>query len=228
MIPLRDDNPIDTVPFVNYGIIAVNIAVFLYMLTLGEGSAERFIRSYAMAPGAVLGDYLRPSALPAPLTAVTSMFLHGGLLHVAGNMLFLWVFGDNIEDALGHLRYVVFYLACGVAAAMSHALLNPGSTVPMLGASGAVSGVLGAYMVLYPRARVWTFFFLLIWWQVLPVPAVYVIGLWIAIQVLNGLTSGQSGGGIAWFAHVGGFAAGLLLIFLFGGTRLRRARGYYN
>lgn len=211
MIPLKDDNPTSTVPYVNTGIIALNVLVFVYSLTLGDGEVERFVNHYAAVPALLFGEPGPPVRVYS--TLVTSMFLHGGFLHIAGNMLFLWIFGDNVEDALGHVKYVFFYLACGIIAALAHGLTDPGSKLPMLGASGAISGVLGAYMILYPRARVWTFFFFIFFWQVIKVPAVIIIGLWIIVQVLNGLTTyGQSTGGVAWFAHVGGFAAGIILI----------------
>ncbi len=212
MIPLKDDNPTSTVPFVTFGIIAVNIIVFLYMIVLPADEGKRFILQYSVTPGKLFGGgaALRPGGY---YTLFTSMFMHGGFLHIAGNMLYLWVFGDNIEDMLGHAWYLVFYLACGVAAAMAHGLANPASALPMLGASGAVAGVLGAYMVLFPKARVWTFFFFLVFWQVIPVPAIFIIGLWIVIQVISGMTaSGQATGGVAWMAHVGGFVAGVFLV----------------
>jgi len=212
MIPLKDDNPTRTTPYVTVGLIAVNILVFLYMLLLPSDEGKRFLLQYSVIPDRLFGGdvFLPPGGY---YTLFTSMFLHGGFLHIGGNMLFLWVFGDNIEDVLGHAKYLVFYLACGVAAAFAHGLSNPGSTLPMLGASGAVSGVLGAYMLLFPRARVWTFFFFLFFWQVVPVPAIFIIGLWIVIQVINGMvTAGHASGGVAWLAHVGGFLAGVVLI----------------
>ena len=216
MIPLKDDNPTSTVPYVNTGIIALNVLVFIYSLTLGNGAVERFVYHYSAVPALLFGEPGPPAGVY--LTLVTSMFLHGGFLHIAGNMLFLWIFGDNVEDALGHVKYVFFYLACGIIAALAHGLTNPGSRLPMLGASGAISGVLGAYIILYPRAKVWTFFFFIFFWQVVKVPAVFIIGLWIIVQVLNGLTTyGQSTGGVAWFAHVGGFAAGIVLILFMRG-----------
>ena len=224
MIPLKDDNPTQTVPYVTYGIIGINVFLYLYLVFMGPVQGQRFVLHYSVIPAALFGgEYVvRGVAVTPYFSLLSSMFLHGGLLHIAGNMLFLWIFGDNIEDFLGHLKYLLFYLACGVLAAYSHALLNPDSTLPMLGASGAISGVLGAYILLYPRAGVWTFFFFLFFWQVLKVPAVFIIGLWIVIQVINGmLEPAHGGGGVAWFAHVGGFLAGMLLI-----TVLRPFRRY--
>jgi membrane associated rhomboid family serine protease len=162
------------------------------------------------------------AAAPAPwLTIFTSMFVHGGLFHVAGNMLYLWIFGNNVEDAMGKLRFLVFYLLCGVAAALAQYVADPASRVPMVGASGAISGALGAYLVLFPGARVWTLVVFGFFWRLVPVPALIVLGFWIVVQVLNGLlTFGQAfgggeGGGVAFLAHVGGFVAGMALVFVF-------------
>lgn len=214
MIPLKDDNPTNTVPFITWGIICVNVIVFIYMLLLGPAGSDQFIRRYSVIPYELF-THGRPAA-PKYLTVFTSMFVHGGFLHIGGNMLFLYIFGDNIEDYLGHLKYILFYLVCGVAAVLAQGLLSGGSKLPMLGASGAISGVLAAYMILYPKAGVWTFFFFLFFWQVIKVPAIFIIGLWIVIQVANGLmTLKAAGGGVAWFAHVGGFLAGVMLILLF-------------
>jgi membrane associated rhomboid family serine protease len=158
--------------------------------------------------------------IPAPLTLITSMFLHGGLMHLLGNMLFLWVLGDNVEDALGHRRYVVFYLVCGVLAALAHAAMEPGSTIPMVGASGAISGVMGAYLVLHPKARIKVLVSYFIVW----LPAFVVLGVWIVFQVISaGAAAGGAGGGVAWWAHIGGFLAGMLLCGLFS-RRDRRMR----
>ncbi len=210
MIPLKDDNPTRTVPFVTYGIIAANIAVFVYLLSLPEWEEKRFILSYSVIPDRLFGGGRLQGG--RYYTLLTSMFLHGGLLHIAGNMLYLWIFGDNIEDRLGHAGYLAFYAACGIAGGVAHSLSDPASNLPMLGASGAIAGVLGAYIVLFPRARVWTFFFFLFFWQVIPIPAIIIIGLWIALQVISGMTAfGQATGGVAWFAHMGGFAAGALV-----------------
>jgi membrane associated rhomboid family serine protease len=157
------------------------------------------------------------------LTLFTSMFMHGGLFHIFGNMLYLWIFGNNIEDRLGHFRFIFFYLFCGIAAAMSHALVAPSSTVPMIGASGAISGVLGAYLLLFPYARIHTIIFLGFFVQTIRIPALIVIGFWAIIQLLSGLTAQgiQSQGGIAWFAHVGGFVAGLVTIKLWQPRRVK-------
>jgi membrane associated rhomboid family serine protease len=223
MIPLKDDNPTRTTPFVTYGLIAANTLVFVYMLYLGPASSEKFVASYSVRPKEFFGAAADPG-LHDYIRVLTSMFLHGGLLHLGGNMLFLWIFGDNIEDFLGHAKYLLFYVACGVAAVFSHGLAHPGSGLPMLGASGAISGVLGAYIILYPKAGVWTFFFFLFFWQIIKVPAVFIIGLWMVVQVANGfLYYDTTGGGVAWFAHVGGFISGIVLILIFKGMAGRKA-----
>ena len=202
MIPLKDSNPCTCVPFVTIGLIAVNVAVFLYQASLGR-ELQGFVRAWGLVPAEVLGR---------PVTVLTSMFLHGGVVHVGGNMLYLWIFGDNIESAFGHLRFLGLYLVFGLAAAALHTAVDPGSGMPMVGASGAVAGVLGAYALLYPRARVLTavffgFFVRLVW-----IPAAFVLGLWFVLQLVSGLPAlSRAGGGVAWFAHVGGFAAGLAL-----------------
>ncbi|HEX9860985.1 MAG TPA: rhomboid family intramembrane serine protease [Nitrospirota bacterium] len=225
MIPFKDDNPAKTVPYVTVGLIATNLFVFSYMLMLGDRGSDAFVMEYSVVPARLFPD-ISGMNLAGLVTPFSSMFMHGGFLHIAGNMLYLWIFGDNIEDALGHFGYLVFYLGCGVAAVMLHSLMNPGSTLPMLGASGAVAGVLGAYMVLYPKARVWTVLFFVFFWQVVKLPAVLVIGLWILLQVLSGVGTlgSETGGGVAWFAHIGGFIAGLVLLAVMGGRKKRARR----
>ncbi len=212
MIPLRDDNPTVIFPIATISIIVLNIAIFLYEISLGP-QFSAFLNTYGAKPLYIL-NMTSPQGHPSPyFTIFSSMFLHGGLLHVAGNMLYLWIFGNNIEEAMGHLNFIVFYIISGIIAVYIFAFMNPGSTIPMVGASGAVSGVLGAYLVLFPRAKVLTLIPLGFYMQVVRIPAVFVLGLWIAVQILNGMFSG--GGGIAWFAHIGGFLAGILLVGLF-------------
>ena len=203
MIPLKDIIPTRTTPYVTYLLLGLNMGVFGYELTLPSGELERFIRTWGITP-----------ATPAPLTLITSMFVHAGLGHAAGNMLYLWIFGDNVEDRLGRPRFVLFYLLTGLIAALAEVGLNPESTVPMVGASGAVAGVMGGYLVLYPRSRVLTllpFPFL-----ITEVPAVFFLGLWFLLQFLSGLgslaTTADLPGGIAFWAHVMGFVAGVLLV----------------
>ncbi|HSA95471.1 MAG TPA: rhomboid family intramembrane serine protease [Acidobacteriota bacterium] len=210
-IPLRDENPTARWPVMTALLIAANTAVFLF-----QAVAPRGMESSVLRFGAVPYDivHFRTAAevggVPVLLTLLTSMFLHGGVLHLAGNMLYLWIFGNNVEDRLGPVRFVLFYLGSGLAAALTHILAQPGSRVPMIGASGAIAGVLGAYAVLYPRARVKTFIFLIFYIDIVAVPAAVVLGLWFLLQIFNvGL-----GGGVAWFAHIGGFLAGILFIRL--------------
>ena len=214
MIPLRDDNPTTITPVVTVGLIVANVLVFAYQMSLGR-AGEAFVYTFGAVPSALFGGE-SPSPLPPTMTLFTAMFVHGGLMHVGGNMLYLWIFGNNIEDAMGHGRFVVFYALCGVAAAYAHALTAPASGVPMIGASGAISGVLGAYLLLFPRARVLTLIPLGFYTRLVSVPAGFVLGFWIVIQVLNGsLSLGRGGGGVAWFAHVGGFLAGMALVHVF-------------
>jgi membrane associated rhomboid family serine protease len=212
MIPFKVDNPTYKVPFVTIGLIVANIIVFIWeMATPMEG--EQIALLYGAIPRNLIT--LRSAQIVSPLASVfTSMFLHGGFLHIGGNMLYLWIFGDNIEDELGHFRFLLFYLFSGVVAAYGNALTDPQSMVPMIGASGAISGVLGAYILLFPRTRVHTLIFFGFFWQVVRIPAVLVIGFWFLIQVFSGLLSAGTlqHGGIAWFAHIGGFLAGLLTI----------------
>ncbi|WP_299443916.1 rhomboid family intramembrane serine protease [uncultured Rhodospira sp.] len=212
MLPLRDDNPTSLTPVVTWTLIGLCVAVFLYQLGLGFMEERRFMVALGAIPAVLLGVESLPRELamvPALVTPVTSMFLHGGLLHLAGNMLYLWIFGNNVEDAMGHWRFLAFYLICGVTAAYLHALSEPGSVIPMVGASGAISGVLGAYLILFPWTRVFVWFgFIFVFW----VPAIFVLGVWFVGQALSafGDPSGAQSG-IAWWAHLGGFAVGMAL-----------------
>jgi membrane associated rhomboid family serine protease len=212
MIPLHDDNPTRSVAFLTILLIVANVAVFLYQLSLPRAAIEAFFASFALTPAHLTG-----SATPhAYGTVLTSMFLHGGLMHLLGNMLYLWVFGNNIEDACGHFRFLLFYVLSGVGAAAAQIAVNPDSQIPMVGASGAVSGILGAYLLLYPRARVLVLLPLFIFLRFFYVPAALLLVIWFALQLLSGwATLGQSGGGVAFWAHIGGFATGLVLIPIF-------------
>jgi membrane associated rhomboid family serine protease len=214
LIPFKDDNPIRSLPFVTLLIIALNISFFILEL-LSSRDSQYLVYAYGAIPKDIL-SFHSDQPIPAVLTVFTSMFMHGGLLHIGGNMLYFWIFGNNIEDRLGHLRFIFFYLFCGVVAAYSHALSSPHSEMPMIGASGAISGVLGAYLLLFPKARVHTIVFFGFFIQVIRIPALIVIGFWAIIQFVSGLiTQGiLHQGGTAWFAHVGGFLAGLLTIKL--------------
>lgn len=217
MFPLKDDNPAALPPWVTVALIAACVLVFFWQLSLGQAQ-QAAVFAFGTVPAVLFGLAELPPELrviPAELTLVTSMFMHGGWMHIIGNMLYLWIFGNNVEDAMGHLRFIVFYLVCGLAAVLAHALPGPESTVPMIGASGAISGVLGAYLLLYPHARVLVaipFGFII---QTFYLPAVAVLGLWFVIQLLNSATTATEGGGVAWGAHIGGFVAGMLLVPLF-------------
>ena len=225
MIPLRDENPVSSVPVVTWALVVACILTFLWQVSLGAPHFNRAIFSLGVIPAVLFGHaQLAPeiAMVPPAATVVTSMFLHGGWLHLAGNMLYLWIFGDNIEDRMGRIRFPVFYLACGVAAVFAQALPAPEAQVPMVGASGAISGVLGAYLLMFPRARVLVlvpFGFIL---QAIRLPAVWVLGLWFAIQLVSSLMTPAGEGGVAFRAHLGGFVAGLVLTPLFLlGRRLR-------
>jgi membrane associated rhomboid family serine protease len=224
VLPLHDDNPTTTRPCVTVGLMIANVLAYLWQhLLLSPETAGRVVHALGVIPAVLLGREALPAEvalLPAPATLFTSMFLHGGLLHLAGNMLYLWIFGNNIEDAMGHVRFLVFYLLCGVAAVYAQALPNAGSIVPMIGASGAISGVLGAYLLLYPRARVLLGLplgFLIV--QFGRFPAGWVLVAWFVMQLLmggmNATRPAGIEGGVAFGAHVGGFVAGLLLVTLF-------------
>jgi membrane associated rhomboid family serine protease len=212
MIPIKDDNPTKTFPFVTIFLIAVNIAAFLYELSLGEGT-NYLIGTMGAIPYDITHIHLNPQV---SLTLITSLFLHGSILHLLGNMLYLWIFGNNIEDAVGHIKFVLFYLISGIAASMTHILLNMDSMVPVIGASGAISGVMGAYFLLYPRAKVLTLIPFFIFIRIIKVPAFFFLGLWMILQIMSSISvSGAGEAGIAWFAHIGGFIAGLILAPLF-------------
>jgi len=216
LIPIRDINPTNRFAIVTFTLIVLNIAVFIYELSLGTMGGEAFIATFALIPKRLFSpETVMAGAIPVTATLVTSMFLHGGLLHIAGNMLYLWIFGNNIEDATGRARFIVFYVLCGLLAATAHAFMNRSSLTPMIGASGAISGVLGAYLLLYPRARVVTLVMFGFYIRTIEVPAMFVLGFWFVLQFLNALISGGSGAGVAWYAHIAGFVAGLLLIGLF-------------
>ncbi len=219
MLPLTDHNPRRIVPVVNYLLIAANVFMFLWEISLGP-NIERDLFLVSFVPARFWAAPLYP---PNLIRIVISMFLHGGWLHLGGNMLYLWIFGDNIEDRLGHFKYVIFYLLCGFMATMTHAVMNAGSRLPSIGASGAIAGVLGAYLILFPRARVTTLIPIFVFITIRELPAVLVLGLWFVLQFFVGVASiGESAeatGGVAVFAHIGGFVAGMALVALMGGMR---------
>ena len=215
MIPLHDDNPTSTFPILTILIIATCVLVYLFQASLGPGSGQAIIFSLGLIPAVLLDKVqLTPELvlIPAGLTVFTSMFLHGGFLHLAGNMLYLWIFGNNVEDAMGKVRFIIFYVVCGIAAAFGQVIQNPDSTIPMVGASGAISGILGAYLLLYPHARVLVLIPLGFFIQMVRIPAGWVLGLWFAMQLISSALVSSEGGGVAWFAHIGGFIAGMILV----------------
>ncbi len=219
MIPLKDDNPTEITPYLTIFFIVTCVFVFLYQVSLPVKPGEVFVYQYGAIPAVVFGYTQLPPeliSLPAYGTLISSMFLHGGWMHLIGNMLYLWIFGNNIEDVMGHGKFIVFYFVCGILAALSHAAIDPESTVPMVGASGAISGVLGAYLLLFPRARVLVLIPLGFFTQMMHIPAAIVLGLWFVLQMVSGgMSLGHEGGGVAFFAHIGGFVAGMALIGLF-------------
>ena len=217
MIPFRDNIPSRSFPIITVLIIAINTLAFLYELSLGRG-LERFMYQYSVVPAAVLSPSSNVTLPELIVPYFTSMFLHAGWMHLIGNMWYLWIFGDNIEDRLGHFGFLIFYLLCGLGAGIVHTLFNPYSTVPSLGASGAIAGVLGAYLVSYPFARVLTLLPIFVFIQIIEIPALIVLGFWFLLQFLYGaasLGSPASAGGVAWWAHVGGFVVGIILLSVF-------------
>ena len=225
MIPLHDDNPTETVPLFTVGLIAACVAVFLWQLGLGEEGGMRALYSFGLVPAVLFDHVALPEALarvPATATLITSMFMHGGWGHLLGNLLYLWIFGNNIEDRFGHLRFLLFYLLCGVAAALAQALPDTASQVPMVGASGAISGVLGAYLLLFPQARVLVVIPIGLYPYTVRLPALVVLGFWFLLQLVSQLASEPGQGGIAFRAHIGGFVAGMALLPVFLLSRRRR------
>jgi membrane associated rhomboid family serine protease len=218
MIPLRDDNPSTLKPIITITLIVMCVVVFLWEFLQGPRGSALIGYSLGLVPSVLFGyDQLPPdlSVVPPTATILTSMFLHGGWMHLIGNMLYLWIFGDNVEDSMGHTRFIIFYLLCGVAAALAQALPEPHSQIPMVGASGAISGVLGAYLLLYPHARVLVLIPLGFILQTARLPASIVLILWFALQLLSNLMAKPGSGGVAFRAHIGGFVAGMLLVWVF-------------
>jgi membrane associated rhomboid family serine protease len=227
MIPIHDDNPTHRRPIVTIALIVACVLVYFWQISLGPRAAAGAVYSFGFIPAVLFTDTALPPELavvPAGVTLFTSMFLHGGFMHLAGNMLYLWVFGNNIEDVCGHLRFLLFYLLCGVAAAFAQAVPNPASEVPMIGASGAISGLLGAYLLLFPHARVHVLIpFGILWMH--QIPAGWVLGFWFVFQLLSGLTADPTQPGVAFLAHIGGFVAGMALIFVFRDRRFQVGGG---
>ncbi len=233
MFPLRDENPTELTPYVTILLILANVAVWIFVQGAGQPQA---LEASVCALGAIPAELTNHQAsvpydqLVCPLgprsfvPVITSMFLHGGWMHLIGNMWFLWIFGNNVEDSMGHLRFVVFYVLAGALAGAAHVLSAPYSGAPMVGASGAISGVMGAYLVLYPRVRVQTLFILFVFIRILPIPAWVVLLQWFGIQLLSSFATPTGGGGVAFFAHIGGFAAGVVLVKLFENRTLVAAK----
>lgn len=206
MFPIRDHNPSERTPYVTYALIVINVLVFLMVLPISgnEYKLSALYSDFATVPGFITdGKNMH--------TILTSMFLHGGWLHLGGNMLFLWIFGDNLEDSFGHIPFLIFYLLCGVAADLAHIASDPNSFIPTVGASGAIAGVMGGYLLLFPKARVDVIFFIFVFFKRFTIPAWIVLMVWFGIQIFSGVGVDNSGGGVAYWAHIGGFAAGFLL-----------------
>lgn len=231
MIPLKDDIPSRTFPVVNIILIILNVFFFLVEVSLGE-RLNVFFGNYGVVPAKFFASYyligdqiVYVGTVDRIIPLFTSMFLHGGWFHLLGNMLYLWIFGDNVEDRMGHLRYLIFYVLCGLIAGMTHIIFNPSSTIPSVGASGAIAGVLGAYMLSFPTARVVVLVVLFFYIDFIALPALLVLGFWFVMQFFSGVLSlgveSASAGGVAWWAHIGGFVAGMALLFVF------KKRNYY-
>ncbi len=228
MIPLKDENPSNTIPFINVLLIIANTCAFVYQMYFAPGDVQDLFFRLGFIPYEVshLVDLSPENLVPIPFSIFTSMFIHGGWFHLLSNMLYLWIFGDNVEDRLGHVRYLFFYVMCGMLATLVHGFSDPNSTVPSVGASGAIAGVLGAYLYLFPGTRINTLFVVLVFVRIIKLPALIVLGLWILTQILSGFAKygSQTGGGVAWFAHIGGFFSGLILIVVM----KKRNRGRYS
>ena len=243
MFPIRDDNPQILTPYATYAIVIINVAAWIFVQGLGnEPSFSGSICQFGLIPGEVLQRLPAGSGFPlgqhavcviggtsAWHTTLTSMFMHGSWMHIIGNMWFLWIFGNNVEDAMGHGRFVLFYILCGLAAAAAQVMADPASSVPMVGASGAIGGVMGAYILLYPRVHVHMLFVLVIYVTTFAVPAYLMLGYWFLVQLLSGVASyGAQGGGVAFWAHIGGFVAGGVLVFLFRDMKLLDRHPYHG
>jgi membrane associated rhomboid family serine protease len=224
MIPLKDENPTNRYPAATVLIICVNVLIFLTQAIMTREAEWLFVHRYGAIPLALVSgqDPFPSDTIPLYATTVTSLFLHGGILHLAGNMLYLWIFGNNIEDVLGHVRFIIFYLLCGIVATLIYAFFHAGSTAPLIGASGAIAGVMGAYIYLFPQARVLTLILIIIYPVLIWLPAIIVLGLWLLFQFLNAGGSGETG--VAWTAHIAGFFCGMILIRIMVGKPPPRAR----
>ncbi len=230
MIPIKDENPTETFTYVTLALIGINISIFIYQILQGLQGANQLILQYALIPSQIR----QPLHLKDYSPYISSMFFHAGFLHLAGNMLFLWIFGNNIEDAIGHFRFFIFYLLCGILGSIAHTIMNPNSNIPTIGASGAISGVLGAYLLLYPKAKVITLVPIFYFIRIIKLPAFLFLGYWILLQFLYGIFTlglNRVEGGVAWFGHIGGLIAGIILInfFIVGRPKSRiKKYGYWG
>lgn len=220
MFPLKDENPTHSFPFITIMIIIAN--AFIFYVEITAPNMEEFVMQHGLIPKSFLQDLLHFRVENSIFDLFSSMFLHGGFFHIISNMWFFWIFGNNVEDAMGHFRFLVFYLLCGIGAGLSQILMNINSTIPMVGASGAISGVIGAYFLLYPGARILTLVFVFYFIRLIYIPAGIFIIFWFVMQVISSFTLGHEGGGIAWYAHIGGFITGVLLSGIFVKKRIRR------
>ena len=224
MIPLHDDNPTEIVPVFTVAFIMMCVLVYFWQVSLGQQGYQEAVYSLGVIPAVLLDKIQLPPELlvvPAGFTVFTSMFMHGSFMHLAGNMLYLWIFGNNVEDAMGHVRFVIFYLLCGIAAVFGQVIQDPASQIPMIGASGAISGILGAYLLLHPHSRVLVVIPLGFYMHMVRLPAGMVLGIWFVIQIMSSLAADPGSAGVAWFAHIGGFIAGMALISVFKYRRVR-------
>jgi len=243
MFPIRDDNPHFLTPYVTWGIVAVNVLAWILVQGLGsEPALSRSVCTLGLLPGELLNTvndeimlqigpetYCRIAGDSSPLTLISHMFMHGSWMHIIGNMWFMWIFGNNVEDSMGHVRFLIFYLLCGFAAAGAQIFSDPESIIPMVGASGAIGGVMGAYILIYPRVTVHMLVILGFYITTIAIPAVWMLGYWFLIQILGGIGSmGASGGGVAFWAHIGGFVAGGVLILFFRNPELTKRHPYYG
>ncbi len=229
MIPLKDINPREKIPFFTYLLISLNILIFIFQLGLGD-EIEKFFRAFGLIPTKFIYSFLNYPTNPfVYLPLFTSMFLHGGFLHLIGNMLSLWIFGDNVEDKMGHFFYIIFYFISGLMASFAHIIFNSSSNIPTIGASGAIAGVMGAYFYFFPRARVLTLIPIFFFFQLVELPAFIFLGLWFAIQIFSGALSigSPSAGGVAWWAHIGGFIFGYIFAKLFFHKQKKKYIAFY-
>jgi len=232
VFPIRDDNPQINIPYVTYGLIAANIVAWLLLQGFGQQPhLSQSICQYGLIPADLLSNHLSSGAfcpidnIPNWETLISAMFMHGSWMHLIGNLWFLWIFGDNVEDAMGPIRFLIFYILCGIAAAAAQIFADTGSSIPMVGASGAIGGVMGAYIILYPKVHVHLFFYL----TTFAIPAVAMLGYWVVVQVIGGFSSlTAEGGGVAFWAHIGGFMAGAVLVFFFKDKALLEQHPYYG